>query len=186
MTFDRRTAIGIGVAGFTTMTLPGLAAPASSRFQVKSDTFMLDGKPFQILAGEMHYPRIPRALWRDRLRKLRALCFSTRTAAGRLTCARRSSPETGPAFYRGTLNIAEAGFTFLDMRGWGKGYVWVNGHNPGRYWAAGPQRAMFVPAPRLKVGANEVIVLDLFGSTERVLSGTTHMIWDTAAKPPEA
>ena len=100
---------------------------------------------------------------------------------GRLAFARRRGAETGPAFYRGAFSIAEAGFTFLDMRGWGKGYVWVNGHNLGRYWNAGPQRAVFVPAPWLKVGENEVIVLDLFGTTETVLSGRGEMIWDRAA-----
>ena len=35
--------------------------------------FMLDGQPIQLLCGEMHYPRIPRELWRDRLRKARAM-----------------------------------------------------------------------------------------------------------------
>ncbi len=103
---------------------------------------------------------------------------------GRLVFAARRGSESGPAFYRGSFTMAEAGYTFLDMRGWGKGYVWVNGHNLGRYWATGPQRAVFVPAPWLKVGANEVIVLDLFGPTETTLAGRTEMIWDMAAKPP--
>lgn len=47
--------------------------PASHRLTVAGDKFLLDGKPFQIISGEMHYPRIPRAEWRDRLRKGRAL-----------------------------------------------------------------------------------------------------------------
>ncbi len=103
---------------------------------------------------------------------------------GKLSFAKRRGGETGPAFYRGSFTVDEAGFTFLDLRGWGKGYVWVNGHNLGRYWSTGPQRAVFVPAPWLKVGANEVIVLDLFGPTETTLSGATEMIWDRAAKLP--
>lgn len=101
--------------------------------------------------------------------------------AAKLTFAARRGSETGPAFYRGSFTVAEEGFTFLDLRGWGKGYVWVNGHNLGRYWSAGPQRAVFVPAPWLKVGANEVVVLDLFGPTETVLSGRGEMVWDRAA-----
>ncbi|WP_421853535.1 glycoside hydrolase family 35 protein [Novosphingobium sp.] len=105
---------------------------------------------------------------------------------GRLAFAKRRGAETGPAFYRGAFTISEAGFTFLDMRGWGKGYVWVNGHNLGRYWSAGPQRGVFVPAPWLKVGRNEVVVLDLFGPAETMLAGVTEMIWDRAAKLPEA
>ncbi len=35
--------------------------------------FLLDGKPLQIISGEMHYPRIPRAYWKDRLAKLKAM-----------------------------------------------------------------------------------------------------------------
>ncbi len=62
MTFDRRTAMGLGAAGLAAMAVPGLAAPAGSRFRVEGNDFLLDGKPFQILAGEMHYPRIPRAV----------------------------------------------------------------------------------------------------------------------------
>lgn len=35
--------------------------------------FVLDGKPVQIISGEMHYPRIPRPYWRDRLLKAKAM-----------------------------------------------------------------------------------------------------------------
>jgi len=66
------------------------------------------------------------------------------------------------------------------LRGWGKGYVWVNGHKLGRYWSVGPQRALFVPAPWLNVGDNEVIVLDLHSEGERTLAGVTSQIWDTS------
>ena len=38
---------------------------------------MLDGKPFQIISGEMHYARIPREYWRDRLKKARAMGLNT-------------------------------------------------------------------------------------------------------------
>jgi beta-galactosidase len=64
------------------------------------------------------------------------------------------------------------------LRGWGKGYVWINGHNLGRYWSAGPQQALFVPAPWLKAGENEVIVLDLHSGGERTLGGGKRQIWD--------
>ena len=84
----------------------------------------------------------------------------------------------GPAFYRGTFTIAQTGYTFLDLRGWGKGYVWINGHNLGRYWSVGPQRALFVPAPWLEAGENEVIVLDLHSGGERTLAGDKTPIWD--------
>ncbi len=42
----------------------------------KRHTFLLDGLPFRYASGSAHYFRIPRALWRDRLRKLRAAGFN--------------------------------------------------------------------------------------------------------------
>jgi beta-galactosidase GanA len=50
----------------------------------------------------------------------------------------------------------------MDMSNYKKGYVWVNGHNLGRYWEIGPQKRLYCPAGWLKKGQNEVIVLDLF------------------------
>lgn len=40
--------------------------------------------------------------------------------------------------------------TCLDMTGWGKGFVWINGHNLGRYWYVGPQMTLYVPGVWLK------------------------------------
>lgn len=96
-----------------------------------------------------------------------------------LTALRFSSDVIeGPAFYRAQFEVKEEAHTFLDMRGWGKGYVWLNGFNLGRYWSVGPQRSLFVPASLLKQGANEVIVLDLFDMGERSLSSSDQQIWD--------
>ena len=39
----------------------------------------MDGMPYQIIAGEMHYARIPREYWRDRLRKAKAMGLNTIT-----------------------------------------------------------------------------------------------------------
>ena len=47
------------------------------KLQYNKDTFLLDGKPFRILSGAIHYFRIPQAYWEDRLRKLRACGFNT-------------------------------------------------------------------------------------------------------------
>lgn len=46
-------------------------------FKAVGDHFELDGKPFQILSGEMHYERIPRAYWRARLKMARAMGLNT-------------------------------------------------------------------------------------------------------------
>lgn len=43
-----------------------------------SDTqFLLDGKSFQIISAEMHYPRIPKEAWRDRMQKAKAMGINT-------------------------------------------------------------------------------------------------------------
>ncbi|MGD1158692.1 MAG: beta-galactosidase [Terriglobia bacterium] len=86
-------------------------------------------------------------------------------------------PKPAPAFYRGNLDLETVGDSFLDMRGWGKGNVWVNGHNLGRYWHIGPQQSLFVPAPWLKKGRNEVIVLDLLEASTRSLQGRKEAVW---------
>jgi len=64
----------------------------------------------------------------------------------------------GPAFYRGHFDLKDTGDTFLDTRGWGKGAVWINGHALGRFWNLGPQQTLYVPAPWLRKGTNEIVV----------------------------
>ena len=54
-------------------------APVATPLAVQGEHFLLRGKPFQILSGELEYARIPRADWRDRLRKVRALGLNTIT-----------------------------------------------------------------------------------------------------------
>ena len=47
-----------------------------SRFEIK-DTFYLDGNPFQIISGAIHYFRTVPQYWRDRLGKLKAMGAKT-------------------------------------------------------------------------------------------------------------
>jgi beta-galactosidase len=91
---------------------------------------------------------------------------------------RSASPDgaRGPALYRGTVTVEHPGDTFLDMRGWGKGTVWVNGHHLGRFWEIGPQQTLYVPAPWLRAGRNEVTVFDLDLPGRRTLTGLSHPI----------
>jgi beta-galactosidase len=72
-----------------------------------------------------------------------------------------AAPVTGPAFYRGTFDVARPGGTFLDLRHWSFGAVWVNGHNLGRFWDRGGLRSLFLPRQWLHPGRNEIIVLEL-------------------------
>jgi beta-galactosidase len=80
------------------------------------------------------------------------------------------TPE-GPQFRRGSFVLAKPGDTFLDMWQFGKGVVWVNGHLLGRFWEIGPQQTLYVPAPWLKAGSNEVVVFQLEGSHTATLQG---------------
>ena len=88
-----------------------------------------------------------------------------------------TASETAPAFHRGEFELNAVGDVFLDLGGWGKGCVWVNGHNLGRYWRIGPQQSLFLPAPWLRQGKNEVIVLDLEEGTHRSLIGRREPVW---------
>lgn len=90
-------------------------------------------------------------------------------------------PARGPALHRGVFQVKQLGDTFLDLRGWGKGAVWVNGHNLGRYWKIGPQQSLFLPASWLLSGSNQVVVLDLDEGGERSLAGMTDPVYDTPA-----
>ena len=69
---------------------------------------------------------------------------------------------TKPTFFRGTLEIeGEPADTFIRLDGFHKGFVKINGFNLGRYFNdAGPQKTLFVPAPKLKSGKNEIVVFE--------------------------
>jgi beta-galactosidase len=51
----------------------------AAEFTAQDGRFQLNGQPFQILSGEMHYPRVPRAYWRDRFRMAKAMGLNTIT-----------------------------------------------------------------------------------------------------------
>ena len=62
-----------------TAFVPTLSAQSPHAFAVSNGQFQLDGHPYQILSGEMHYPRVPRAYWRARFRMARAMGLNTIT-----------------------------------------------------------------------------------------------------------
>lgn len=66
-----------------------------------------------------------------------------------------------PILKQADFNLSEVGDTFLDMREFGKGIVFVNGKNIGRYWSkVGPQLTLFVPGVWLKKGRNTIQVFE--------------------------
>jgi len=74
-----------------------------------------------------------------------------------------------PAFFRGMFSVSEPRDTFLSLPGWNKGLAWVNGFCLGRYWNRGPQKTLYVPAPHLRAGENELIVFELHGAEKAVV-----------------
>ncbi|GAA2810952.1 beta-galactosidase [Kitasatospora paracochleata] len=75
-----------------------------------------------------------------------------------------AAPVVGPAFHLGTFTVDRPADGYLALPGWTKGLVWVNGFPLGRYCSRGPQTTLYVPAPVLRPGRNEITVLELHAS----------------------
>ena len=54
---------------------------------------------------------------------------------------------------------------FFEYENWGKGIVFINGRNLGRFWKVGPQQTLYLPGVWLKKGKNEIIVFDQLNET---------------------
>jgi beta-galactosidase len=84
-------------SGYTQVSKP-------HRFAVDGDHFVLDGKPFQVISGEMHYPRIPRAYWRERFRMAKAMGLNTITT---YVFWNVHEPQPGVYDFSGNNDVAE-------------------------------------------------------------------------------
>jgi beta-galactosidase len=73
-------------------------------FAVQGDHFALNGKPFQVISGEMHYTRIPRAYWRARLKMARAMGLNTITT---YVFWNEHEPRPGVFDFSGNNDVAE-------------------------------------------------------------------------------
>lgn len=89
-------------------------------------------------------------------------------------------PSTNsPALYRYNFDLTETGDMFLDMASWGKGIVFVNGRNIGRYWNIGPQQTLYVPGCWLNKGENQIVVFEMLNELENpVLESVTQPVLD--------
>lgn len=68
-----------------------------------------------------------------------------------------------PVFLKAEIEIDECCDTFVKLPTFTKGIIIVNGRVLSRYWNVGPQQSAYLPAPFLKEGKNEIIVLELEG-----------------------
>ncbi|MGY0023280.1 glycoside hydrolase family 35 protein [Streptomyces sp. cg35] len=150
-------------AGVLTEEEPVLAEPVAGHARVELWVESLGrvnygprtGEPKGITTGLLHERQYVHGV---RARGLRLDAFVPERVA--------SLPSVPPGdglrgLYRGSFEVAGAGDASLELPGWTRGFVWVNGFCLGRYWAAGPQDALFVPGPVLREGVNEVWVLEV-------------------------
>jgi len=67
----------------------------------------------------------------------------------------------GPVIYHGEFEVSELADSYLNTRGWGKGVVYLNEFNLGRYWPlVGPQISVYIPRPLLKKGTNTLVFIE--------------------------
>jgi beta-galactosidase len=84
------------------------SATPQHTFELQNGKFQLDQHPFQILAGEIHYARIPRAHWRYAMRLARAMGLNTVTT---YVFWNLHEPEPGRFNFTGQNDLA----TFLKI-----------------------------------------------------------------------
>ncbi|MEU4495250.1 beta-galactosidase family protein [Streptomyces sp. NPDC023998] len=129
------------------------------------------GEPKGITGGVLHERQFLHGI---RARALRLMAFDEEGAVAKVPFRTVEGGAAGPGaagLYRGVLEVRGAGDAKLELPGWRRGFVWVNGFCLGRYWSAGPQRGLYVPGPVLREGANEVWVLELEGAGAGVCLG---------------
>ncbi|WEA03196.1 glycoside hydrolase family 35 protein [Mucilaginibacter sp. SJ] len=95
---------------------------------------------------------------------------------------RKVAANNTPLLKKVVFKVDKLADTYLDMSKWGKGIVWLNGHNLGRYWNCGPQQTLYVPVEWLKKGNNEITVLELIKPSENTLNAIDHPILDVLGK----
>ena len=80
-------------------------AQTKHSFSLSPQNFLLDGKPFQIISGEMHPERIPKEYWRQRIQMAKAM--GCNTIASYLFWNYHERKEGVFDFTTGNHNIAE-------------------------------------------------------------------------------
>ena len=89
---------------FLLLAALSVAARNTGTFTARGENFLLNGKPFIIRSGEMHYPRVPRSQWRERFRLARAMGLNTITT---YVFWNLHEPAPGRFDFAGNLDVAE-------------------------------------------------------------------------------
>ena len=74
-----------------------------------------------------------------------------------------------PGVHRLLFQVDEPADTFLALPGWGKGVVFLNGFTLGRFWEIGPQKRLYIPAPLLRAGENELLIIETEGRSGQAI-----------------
>ena len=69
-----------------------------------------------------------------------------------------------PSFYRYEVALDEVEDSFIDLSNFGKGVVFVNQVNIGRFWEVGPTLSLYIPKGLLKEGNNEIVIFETEGT----------------------
>lgn len=78
--------------------------PKENKFEIGEGTFILNGEPFVIKAAELHYPRIPKDYWEQRIQMCKALGMNTVCL---YTFWNVHEPKEGEFDFTGNGNIRE-------------------------------------------------------------------------------
>lgn len=98
------------------------------------------------------------------------------------TYQKKNIADRVPVIQEAEFKLDETGDTFLDMRNFGKGIVFINGKNIGRYWSvAGPQQTLYIPGVWLKKGKNLIQVFEQI-RPQNTVSSIDHPILDQLVK----
>ena len=81
----------------------GFAQVATHTFSLGDSAFLLDGKPFQMISGEIHYPRVPREAWKQRMHMAKAMGLNT---IGTYVFWNLHEPQKGKYDFTGNNDIA--------------------------------------------------------------------------------
>ena len=73
----KRLTISLLLMAVCCLATPLSAATKPGSFRVGEKTFLLNDKPFVVKAAEVHYPRIPREYWGQRIKMCKALGMNT-------------------------------------------------------------------------------------------------------------
>ncbi|XP_014903800.1 beta-galactosidase-1-like protein 2 [Poecilia latipinna] len=100
------------------------------------------------------------------LRGFTTFCFDLKpsfikrlSSSGQWKTNLKSGPV--PGFFQAKLVLdGPPKDTFIKLPNWGKGVVFVNGQNLGRYWFIGPQHFLYLPGPWLRSGDNQIIIFE--------------------------